>query len=232
MMENESIGEKLKRIQDRIRKAAKSCGREPDSVRLIAVSKTIPENRIQAAMEAGVTALGENYIQEAQRKIENLSPSKAVWHFIGHLQTNKAKIAVKYFDLIHTLDSVKLARELNKQAAKINKIQKALIQVNVGQEMSKSGIEPAEINNLLMEVQSFKNLSITGLMTVPPYFEDPETVRPYFRELREYRDKANESFPGLNLTELSMGMTHDFEIAIEEGATMVRVGTAIFGERI
>jgi hypothetical protein len=224
-----------KRLQDvkrRIEKAAQTSGRPPDSIRLVAVSKTIPAKRVKEAMEAGVTLFGENYVQEAGAKFNELYEYHASWHFIGHLQSNKAKYAVRLFDLIHSVDSLKLSRELNKQAKKINKIQDVLIQVNMSGETSKSGIDPKDAASLIKEISSLENLTIKGLMTMPPFFNDPDTVRPYFSALRDLRDQlTKESPPNVTLAELSMGMTGDFEVAIAEGATLVRIGTAIFGKR-
>jgi len=217
-------------------RSALSCNRSPDDIRLVAVSKKVSAERIRAAIEAGIADLGENYIQEARNKIGSLTSLKASWHFIGHLQSNKAKYAVKLFDLIHSVDSLKLVRELHKEAKKINKIQQILIQVNVGQDAAKSGIPPAETGPLLEEIRCLENIAVKGLMTMPPFFEDPEKSRPYFTALKDLRNRFREK-PSINaaanitMAELSMGMTADFEIAIECGATIVRVGTAIFGAR-
>jgi len=187
---------------------------------------------IKKAIEAGVTILGENYIQETRDKFDTLSAYDASWHFIGHLQSNKAKYAVRMFDLIHTVDSLKLAVELDKQANKIDKVQDILIQVNISMESSKSGILENETLDLVKEISPLENISVRGLMTMPPFFDQPEKVRPFFTELRELRDKIkSESIPNISMDELSMGMSGDYEVAIEEGATLVRVGTAIFGER-
>ena len=219
-------------IRKRIRAAALAAGRVPESVRLVAVSKTVPAERVRTAVAAGLDLLGENYIQEARDKIETLRDLKVSWHFIGHLQRNKAKYAVRLFDVIHSLDSLKLARELDKQAAKQGKRQKVLIQVNTGQEASKSGVTTEETLTLVREVGRLEHLSVRGLMTLPPYFNAPDKVRPFFRELRGLRERiAAEALPGIAMEELSMGMTGDFETAIQEGATLVRIGTAIFGER-
>lgn len=224
-----------KRIQDvnrRVEKAAQESGRSPHSIRLVAVSKTIPAKRVKEALEAGIKLFGENYVQEARAKFNELYAYHPSWHFIGHLQSNKAKYAVRLFDLIHSVDSLKLSMELNKQAKKIDKIQDVLIQVNMSGETSKSGIDPKDAVRLIKEISPLENLSIKGLMTMPPFFNDPDTVRPYFSALRDLRDQLkNESPPNVSLDELSMGMTGDFEVAIAEGATLVRVGTAIFGKR-
>ena len=224
--------DRISRIQARIAKAAKNCGRSPDEVSLLAVSKTKPVASIQQALDAGLVLFGENYIQESREKVNELAATSARWHFIGHLQSNKAKYAVRLFDLIHSVDSVKLARELNKQAAKIGKVQPVLIQVNISGEASKSGTARDEAVDLATEISSMNNLVLQGLMTMPPFFDDPERARPYFKALRELRDHIrNLAIPNVSMDELSMGMTGDFEAAIAEGATLVRVGTAIFGER-
>ncbi len=223
---------RLQHILERIHQTAASCGRNPETIRLVAVSKTIPSDRVKEAIDAGVTILGENYIQEAREKIKALSSYAVSWHFIGHLQSNKAKYAVRLFDLIHSLDALKLARELDKQAKKINKIQPVLIQVNIGEESSKSGVYKQDTIELIEAIGHLENLSVKGLMTIPPFFNAPEKVRPFFADLRRLRDHIkNANIPNITMDELSMGMTGDFEAAIEEGATLVRIGTAIFGKR-
>jgi len=222
----------LQNIHERIQKTAMACGRDPETIRLVAVSKTIPSDRVKEAIDAGVTILGENYIQEAREKINALSSYAVSWHFIGHLQSNKAKYAVKLFDLIHAIDSLKLARELDKQAKKISKIQQVLIQVNIGEESSKSGVYKQDTIELIEAISLLENLSVKGLMTMPPFFNTPEKVRPFFADLRTLRDHIkNANITNITMDELSMGMTGDFEAAIEEGATLVRIGTAIFGKR-
>jgi hypothetical protein len=218
-------------VKDRINKAAFKCGRDPESIHLVAVSKTISANRVREAIMAGVTTLGENYVQEARNKFNVLGTFPVSWHFIGHLQSNKAKYAVRLFDLIHSVDTLKLAHELNKQANKVNKIQDILIQINVSKEPSKSGSDIQNAANLIKDIVLLENLSVKGLMAMPPFFNNPEKARPYFTALRVLRDQIQKVFPGVVLNELSMGMTNDFEVAIEEGATLVRIGTAIFGER-
>ena len=219
-------------IRGRIRSAVLAAGRRPDTVRLVAVSKTVPAERVREAVAAGITLLGENYIQEAREKVEALHDLGLSWHFIGHLQSNKAKYAVRLFDMIHSVDSIKLARELDKQAAKNAKMQDILIQVNTGKEASKSGVYEEEALALVREAGRMEHLAVKGLMTLPPYFNAPEKVRPYFQALRELRDRIrDEALNGVAMEELSMGMTGDFEAAIQEGATLVRIGTAIFGER-
>lgn len=224
--------ERLETVLDRIRKAAVACGRDPQSVRLVAVSKTVAAERVRAAVAAGVDTLGENYIQEARAKIEALAALPVAWHFIGHLQSNKAKYAVRLFELIHTVDSLKLAAELDRQAARAGKTQRVLVQVNVSGEASKSGASQAEAGRLVADIGKLAHLSVEGLMTMPPFFDQPEKARPSFRALRRLRDEIQQRhLPGVDLRELSMGMTGDFEAAIAEGATLVRIGTAIFGER-
>lgn len=224
---------KLLQLNKRIHAAAEACGRPKNAVRLVAVSKTIAAERVQEAIEAGATILGENYIQEARTKIEQLKRLAVKWHFIGHLQSNKAKYAVKLFDLIHSVDSLKLARELNKEAGKIGKRQKILVQVNIAAEASKSGIDMAGAHGLVENISTLENLSIQGLMTIPPVFNQPAKVQPYFRELFDLRERIKQAAPPrVGMQELSMGMTGDFEVAIAEGATLVRIGTAIFGPRV
>jgi pyridoxal phosphate enzyme (YggS family) len=225
---------RLEKIDDRIKKAASSCGRDPGSIRLVAVSKTMPVGKIQKAFDSGALIFGESYIQEAMEKITALSSTtKGVfWHFIGRLQTNKAKYAVKYFDLIHSVDNLKLAKELSKQAKKIDKIQKILVQVNTGEELSKSGVYEKDAVDLITSISRIENLSVKGLMTIPPFYNEPEKVRPFFASLRSLADTVEKkNLSNVHMDELSMGMTGDFEVAIQEGATLVRIGTAIFGNR-
>jgi pyridoxal phosphate enzyme (YggS family) len=226
-----NLKKRLENVKDRIKKAALQCNRDPESIHLVAVSKTIPANSVREAIEAGVTTLGESYVQEARKKFSVLGTYPVSWHFIGHLQSNKAKYAVRLFDLIHSVDTLKLAGELNKQAKKVNKIQDVLIQINIGKEPSKSGSDIENTTNLIKDIVLFENLSVKGLMAMPPFFNNPEKARPYFITLRNLRDQIQKAFPSVALNELSMGMTGDFEVAIEEGATLVRIGTAIFGER-
>lgn len=226
------LKQRLQAVRERIARACEKCGRDPATVRLVAVSKTMPAARVEAAITAGAAILGENYIQEAREKASALSRYAVSWHFIGHLQTNKAKYAVRIFDLIHTVDRLKLARELDKQAARIGKIQPVLVQVNISGEQSKSGIAPQETEKLLQAVAALEHIQVRGLMTMPPFFDQPEKARPFFKSLyRLSRRMAETGIAGVSMDELSMGMSGDFEVAIEEGATLVRVGTAIFGER-
>lgn len=226
------IKQRLEDINARIQKAAEASHRNAADIRLVTVSKTFPAEVVEEAVQAGVDILGENYIQEAREKIAALARYPVSWHFIGHLQSNKAKYAVKLFDLIHSVDTFKLARELDKQAKKIGKIQDILIQVNISQEETKSGVATEEALQLVTDAGQLSNVAVKGLMTMPPFFNQPEKVRPYFTALRKLRDHIRSlQLPNVGMDELSMGMTGDFEVAIAEGATMVRIGTAIFGER-
>ncbi len=228
-----AIRDNIETVRRRIRAAAERAGRDPDTIGLVAVSKTVSVERVAEAIDAGIDCLGENYIQEAREKIDDLADRGVAWHFIGHLQSNKAKFAVSYFDLIHSVDRVNLAREIDKQAARIGKIQPVLIQVNISEEATKSGITAAETIELAQTISTFPHLSIRGLMTMPPFFDDPERARPFFRVLSNLKDRiASENIAGVAMEELSMGMTGDFETAIEEGATRVRVGSAMFGKRL
>lgn len=222
----------LDRIRQRIGHAATGCGRDPKTVRLVAVSKTVDADRVSAAIDAGADILGENYIQEARDKFSALYDRQVQWHFIGHLQSNKAKHAVRIFSLIHSVDSFKLAKALDKEARKTAKVQDILVQVNISREETKSGIDATDATDLVTQISQLENIRVKGLMTMPPFFDAPDQARPFFRELARLRDRiAERSIPGVCMDELSMGMTGDFEVAIEEGATLVRIGTAIFGER-
>ena len=226
------LKDRIEHVLERIRQAAIACNRPETDIRLVAVSKTMPAEDVIEAIEAGMTDFGENYIQEAREKTVSLARYPVTWHFIGHLQSNKAKYAVRMFDLIHSVDSIKLAVELDRCSKKIDKVQAILIQVNVAREDSKSGVYAEDTLPLLREIGQFQNLAVKGLMTMPPYFNAPEKVRPFFTALRELRERIkDENIPNISMEELSMGMTGDFEAAIQEGASMVRVGTAIFGER-
>ncbi|MEW6066950.1 MAG: YggS family pyridoxal phosphate-dependent enzyme [Nitrospirota bacterium] len=225
--------ENIKNVYRKISSAAIRSGRNPFDVRLIAVTKTITFEKIKEAIDLGLRTFGENRIQEAKEKISNpesqISNENVEWHMIGYLQKNKAKTAVQLFDMIQSLDSVELAKLLNKYAEKEGKVQRVLIQVKLSEEETKHGVSRQDLMDLVKAVSKMKNLKLEGLMTMSPFFDNPAKASPYFRELRELRDKANGL--GYKLPELSMGMTNDFEIAILEGATMVRIGTGIFGER-
>lgn len=226
-----SIADNVARLRARMAAAAARAGRDPAGVRLLAVTKTVDDGRIREAIAAGVALFGENYVQEAKRKIEILGTPPA-WHFIGHLQTNKAKYAVRLFDLIHSVDRLELARELDRRAAQAGRILPVLVEVNVSGEETKRGVSVAGALALLREMAALPNLAVRGLMTMPPWFADAEEARPFFRTLRELRDTVNrEGISGILMAELSMGMSDDFEVAIEEGATIVRLGRSLFGER-
>ena len=231
-MADKGIKDKLAAVRKRIEAAALSCGRDPESVKLVAVSKTKTAEDIREAAEAGAKVFGENYIKEALEKHSRLNNLDVAFHFIGHLQSNKAKAAVQMFDLIHSVDSLKLAMELDRQAKLMGKVQDILIQVNTGKEQSKSGIYDSDLENLVREISSLENLCIRGLMTIPPYYNEPEKVKPFFTALRHARQRIRDlGIPNVHMDELSMGMTGDFETAIHEGSTLVRIGTALFGER-
>ena len=216
-----NVRENCLRIFERIHEAAARSGRPPESVQLIAVTKTVPTQWIQEAVESGIRHIGENRLQEALPKRDELRDLPLTWHFIGHLQTNKAKKVVENFDWVQCVDRPELAEKLNQTTRKRLPV---LIEVNLGGEMGKSGIDPSRIEPFVESFSRYDRLDLRGLMTVPPFFENPEDVRPYFKKLRDMAER-------LDLRELSMGMSHDFEVAVEEGATMVRVGTALFGER-
>ena len=224
------ISSNINAIKQKIAAAAQRAGRDPLSIKLMAVTKTVEPERIGKALDAGLTMLGENYVQEAKDKIAAIGDA-AQWHMIGHLQTNKAKYAVKLFDYVHSVDRLELAQELDKRAGQINRKLNVLIEVNSGEE-SKSGIEKTRALELTRQVAHLPNLAVRGLMTMAPYSDNPETSRPYFKALRDLRDDINRAgIAGIRMEELSMGMTDDFEVAIEEGATIIRVGRAIFGKR-
>ncbi len=223
-----TIRDNLVKVRERMERAAQKAERDPKEIKLVAVSKTVEVERIKEAIEAGVSILGENYVQEAQKKIETLG-KPVFWHFIGHLQSNKAKHAVRLFDVIHSIDSIPLAEELDRRAEQSDRVIKVMIEVNLSKEATKFGTDEERVLNLAWRIQDLGHLSLEGLMTMPPYFDSPEMSRPYYVALRALKEKMIRE--GIPLKELSMGMSNDFEIAIEEGATYVRVGTAIFGPR-
>ncbi len=225
------IADNIRTIRNRMAAAAARAGRDPAGIRLMAVSKTVEPERIRQAIDAGIGLLGENYVQEAREKIPAVGQA-VQWHMIGHLQTNKVKYVVTLFDWIHSVDRLELAQELSRRAGQHGRTLNVLIEVNVSGEASKNGARPADVLELARQVAALPNLSVRGLMTMPPYSDDPENSRPYFVALRRLRDElAAAALPGVAMAELSMGMTDDFEVAIEEGATIIRVGRAIFGER-
>ncbi len=224
--------QRLSAIRARMDAAAAACGRNPETVRLVAVTKTVPMPRIQQAISAGAAIVGENYIQEAREKFNAFPLLDVSWHFIGHLQSNKAKYAVRIFDLIHSVDSLKLAEALDKAAGNAGKRQDILLQVNVSGETRKSGVSMEEAPELVRSVAALPHLRVRGLMTMPPFFDTPESARPFFRALRELATRIDQAaLPNVRMHELSMGMSGDYEVAIQEGATLVRIGTAIFGAR-
>lgn len=230
----EQLAARLTAVSDRIDKAVRDCGRSPSEVRLIAISKTHPASAIRTLIELGATDFGENRVQEAEEKITEIGREAARWHLVGHLQANKARRAVQLFDVIHSLDSIDLARRVNRLCEEEGRDKlSVLIQVDLGGEETKSGIDESDLPHLVEALGPLKHLDLVGLMTLPPFFDDTEQSRPFFRRLRELRDELqSRGVFGDRKGELSMGMTHDFEVAIQEGATMVRIGTAIFGERI
>lgn len=233
----EDLAARFAGVKARVAAAAEQCGRDPSGITLIAISKTHPPDVVKELIELGATDLGENRVQEAEGKIPQVGRSetgrKPRWHLVGHLQANKARKALGLFDVIHSLDSIDLARRLDRLCVEVGRESlPLLIQVDLGHEETKSGVDEKELPQLVETVQQFERLELIGLMTLPPFFEDPKQARPYFRRLKELRDElARKGAFGERTGELSMGMTHDFAVAIEEGATMVRIGTAIFGER-
>ncbi|MGH9932450.1 MAG: YggS family pyridoxal phosphate-dependent enzyme [Pyrinomonadaceae bacterium] len=229
----QSLAERFADVRHRIESAARRAKRLPGQVTLIAISKTHPVEVLRDGLNAGLTDFGENRVQEAEGKIVELGRSAARWHLVGHLQANKAGRAIKLFDCIHSLDSVDLAERLDRLCVAEGREElPVLIQIDLGGEKTKTGIDALALPELLRVLKECGRLRLIGLMTLPPYFEDPDCARPYFKTLRELRDELQtQGHFGERTGELSMGMSHDFEIAIEEGATMVRVGTAIFGER-
>jgi PLP dependent protein len=229
----EALKTRLDEVRGKISAAAQNSGRDPETITLVAVSKTHPATSVRDAINLGLTDFGENRVQEAEDKIAVIGRSAARWHLIGHLQANKVRRAVKLFDVIHSLDSISLAQRLERACVESDREElQVLIQVDLAGETTKSGIAATELPELAKAVNDCSRLKLMGLMLLPPYFEDPENVRPFFSRLRDLRDELQAAglfaaTPG----ELSMGMTHDFEVAIAAGATMLRVGTAIFGER-
>jgi pyridoxal phosphate enzyme (YggS family) len=228
------IAQSLQGVYMQVRDAAIKSGRNPEDIQVVVVSKTVEPERIKEAVHAGARIFGENRVQEARDKIEAFREQNATdvhWHMIGHLQRNKAKLAVMLFDLIHSVDSLELLKDINKEASKLGKVQNVLIQVKLSRdEETKSGLDPEKLPALLNASKEFQSINILGLMSMPPFFNNPEHCRPYFKKLRKLAmdDMARQGF---TLNVLSMGMSNDFGVAIEEGATLVRVGTAIFGDR-
>jgi hypothetical protein len=218
-------------ILQRIGEAAAKAGRDPAEIKLLGAAKSQSVALVRAAVAAGVRFIGENYVQEAQAKKKEIS-ERVEWHMIGHLQRNKVRVAVEIFDMIQSLDNIGLARELDKEGKRRHKTVRALVEVNLGGEESKSGIAETKVVEFLQAAGEFSSLDIEGLMAVPPFREKPEDVRPYFSRLRELRERLGKArIVNVDLKELSMGMTHDYTVAVEEGATIVRIGTALFGPR-
>ena len=228
----EGVRERIEQVRRRIAEAAGRSGRDPNDVQLVAVTKSVAVYQIREALDAGLKVFGENRIQEAKGKVALLSSPSIQWHLVGHLQTNKSKLAVELFDLIHSLDSVKLAASMDRHGAALRKQVRALIEVNLEGESDKSGLHESELLPLLQACRAYAHLTIEGLMAIPPFHRNPQDVRPYFRRLRLLRDRAADTHPDFRLRHLSMGMSNDFEVAVEEGATLVRIGTAIFGNRV
>ena len=228
-----TLAERISQIRMRMAAAALRAARQPEQVSLLAVSKTHPPEMVREAATAGVIDFGENKVQEAEEKIPQVGRDSVRWHLIGHLQSNKARKAVELFDVIHSLDSVALARKLERTCEKGDRAQlQVLVQVDLGKEVTKSGVTEDGLPEVIDALQQCRRLRLQGLMTLPPFYDNSEEVRPFFRRLRELRDELRRRGAfGDERGELSMGMTHDFEVAIEEGATIVRIGTAIFGER-
>ena len=227
-----SVAENVKRVQERIRRACDGSGRAPGDVRLIAVSKTKPAEAVRQAYAAGLREFGENRVQEAAGKRKELEDLDITWHLIGHLQSNKARQACELFGWIQSVDSLAIAQRIDRFATGFGHRLPVLIEVHLGDEASKFGVEESELARLAEQVGALESLELRGLMVLPPFFDDPQDVRPYFSQLRELAARIGaRKLPGVQMRELSMGMSHDFEIAIEEGATIVRVGTALFGSR-
>lgn len=227
-----SIADNLKKISESIAKVARECGRDPKDIQLVAVSKLFPASAVAEAIQAGQLVFGENYIQEAEAKISEIGDA-CRFHFIGHLQSNKARTAARIFDVIETVDSLKLATTLNRHLQELGRSMRIMLQVNIGEDDNKSGMAAEQTEQLLRDIRLLPNIEVTGLMAMPPFTEDPELARPYFRQLRQLAEqlKAKGHFPGDRRVELSMGMSNDYHVAIQEGATIIRVGTAIFGRR-
>ena len=226
-----TIAERLKNVEKEIRTAAIAVGRNPDEIRLVAVSKTRPTEDIAAAFHAGQSIFGENYVQELRAK-SPLADERIEWHFIGHLQSNKVRQIAGLVSMIHSVDRISLAEEISRQWSRISLCCDTLVQVNISGEKTKSGATAANALSLVREISQLPHIRLRGLMTMPPFFDEPEVARPYFKELKKLAvmiDKEN--IPGVEMKELSMGMSGDFRVAIQEGATLVRIGSAIFGER-
>lgn len=232
MFTGEPIADRVRGILSVIREAAEKSGRDPRRVRLVAATKTVSVERIREGIDAGLSILGENRVQEALPKIEALAQIQARWHFIGQLQRRKVRSIIGLFDLIHSVDSIELAHEINRRAGEAGLVQDVLLEVNVGGESTKAGFRPDDLVQLVAEMTPLTHLRIKGLMAIPPPTVEAESARPYFLQIRELAKAiVEESIPGVRMDELSMGMSNDYAVAVEEGATLVRIGSAIFGAR-
>ena len=228
----DEIRENLQAVMDGIGRAAVRAGRDPNGVRLVVVTKTFDAETVRDAIGAGAADIGENYVQEARAKIEAVGRGAARWHFIGGLQKNKAKYVVRLFDLVHSVDGLELAAEIDRRAAADGRVMDILIQVDISREAQKSGVMEEDLADVVRAVAPLPHVAVTGLMGMPPFGREPEASRPYFRRMKQLFDElASLGIPRVDMRELSMGMSNDYEVAVEEGATMVRVGTAIFGQR-
>jgi len=220
-------------VRGAIEQAAGRAGRNPADVTLVVVTKTFDDQTVRDVIAAGAADIGENYVQEARAKIETVGRQAARWHFIGGLQKNKAKYIVRLFDLVHSVDGADLAAEIDRRAKIEGRVMDVLIQVDISREAQKSGVMEEDLAGVVREIAPFSNIAVKGLMGMPPFGREPEASRPYFRRMRElFEEVASMKIPRVEMTELSMGMSNDFEVAVEEGATIVRVGTAIFGQRV
>jgi PLP dependent protein len=227
------IAENLKNLRKRIELTCQKCGRQSTDVQLIAVSKTFPVEAIQEAISTGHIDFGENYVQELQEKRQALTEHPLHWHFIGHLQSNKVKYIAEYIYLIHSVDNIGLGKEIDRRAERLKRIQDVLVEVHTTDEATKYGVPPKGTTALLKELSQLKHLRVCGLMTMGPFSDDPNDSRQSFRQLAELKKEiVSEGIENIQMQHLSMGMTHDFEVAIEEGSTIVRIGTAIFGRRV
>jgi len=228
----DEIRENLRAVMAGIGRAAVRAGRDPNGVRLVVVTKTFDAETVRDAIEAGAADIGENYVQEARAKIEAVGREAARWHFIGGLQKNKAKYVVRLFDLVHSVDGLELAAEIDRRAAADGRVMDILIQVDISREAQKTGVMEEDLADVVRAVAQLPHVAVTGLMGMPPFGREPEASRPYFRRMKQLFDElASVGISRVNMRELSMGMSNDYEVAVEEGATMVRVGTAIFGQR-
>ncbi len=227
---SENISENISKIRKKISRAALKSDRKPSDIKLIAAIKNVSPEKIMEAIDFGITDLGENRAQDAVVKFKEIG-NLARWHFIGHLQRNKVKYIIPFVELIHSVDSLRLVREIDKQARKIEKVQRILLEVNISREESKFGFSPGEVYEKLKEIGKFKNVLVEGLMTIPPFMTEAENSRNLFKKLKEIFDNIEQNVPDIKPSYLSMGMTNDFEVAIEEGANMIRIGTGIFGFR-